>query len=258
MASSGEGASVLSTRPSADRNDSVSLLRSVSSSSASSFSSPETVVLLAVEPSHLVGMAPLCLSREALRFVSCVGEQFLGLAAGGVHEDRRLLLRLPHGEIGGALGEHEGAADAVVVLLRGPFGGRPLGALGPVGELAALLLQLLDRDGHLLEELVYLIGVVTPQAGTKLNLSQEFCSQIHARMVSVVQEKMVDAAFVCLQQPAHDQDHDPHDDRREIDRRRRPRAAAARCGARVASTGSVIASKNRATGSSAEPVDTGM
>ena len=148
-------------------------------------------------------MAPLCFGREALRLASRVGEQFLGLAAGGVHDDRRLLLRLAHGEVGGALGEHERAADAVVVLLGGPLGGRPLGPLGPVGELAPLLLQLLDRDGHLLEELVYLIGVVTAQAGTKLNLSQEFCSQIHVRMVSVVPGK--DGGYrlrICLQQPA--------------------------------------------------------
>jgi hypothetical protein len=55
-------------------------------------------------------------------------------------------------------------------------------------------LQLLDRHRDLLEELVDLVGVVAPKAGTKLNLSQEFCRQIHARMISVAREKVMDAA----------------------------------------------------------------
>ena len=86
-------------------------------------------------------------------------------------------------------------------------------ALDPVDELAHLFLQFLDRDRHLLEELVHLIGVVPPKAGTKLDLSQEFCRQIHVRMVSVAREKMVDAEVGELEQPPHDQDDDPQDDR---------------------------------------------
>ena len=50
-------------------------------------------------------------------------------------------------------------------------------ALGPVGELAHLFLQFLDRDRHLLEELVHLIGVVPPKAGTKLTSRRSFADR---------------------------------------------------------------------------------
>ena len=53
-------------------------------------------------------------------------------------------------------------------------------ALGPVGELAHLLLHLVDGDGDLLEELVDFVGVVPPKAVTKLDFSQDFGRQIHA------------------------------------------------------------------------------
>ena len=148
---------------------------------------------LAVKPRHLVAMAAFGLRGEALRLRTRIGEQLVRLAPCGVHQDRGLFLCLPNGEICGPLGEHEGTTDAVVVLLGRPVGDRPLCAFGPVGKLAHLLLQLLDREGHLLEELVDLISVVTAKAGTKLNLSQEFWRQIHARMVSVTREAMVDA-----------------------------------------------------------------
>ena len=129
-------------------------------------------------------------------------------------------------------------------------------ALGPVGELAHLFLQFLDRDRDLLEELVHLIGVVPPKAGTKLDLSQEFCRQIHARMISVAREKMVDAEVAAKESP-DDQDDEPHDDGREVDGRASDpqRGHDARTGR---STGSVIASKKRMTGRSDEPGGAGM
>ena len=176
---------------------------------------------------------------------------------GRVHEHRSLFLCLANGEVCGSLREHESAADAVVVLLGRPVGDRALCALGPVGKLAHLLLQLLDRYCDLLEELVHLIGVVAPKAGTKLNLSQEFCRQIHARMVSVAREKMVDAAGRGPKQPLTI--------KMTIQTMIGERSTAVpptRSGGTMRrtgrSTGSVIASKNRVIGTNAEPGGAGM
>ena len=155
-------------------------MRSESSSSDSSFSSSHYLVALALEPGDVVGVAALGFGGEALGVLPRLGQELLGLGPGAVHQDGRLLLGLAHGHVGGALREHECAADAVVVLLGRSVGDRPLRALGPVGELAHLLLQLLDRDRDLLEELVDLVGVVAAEAVTKLNLSQDFGRKIHA------------------------------------------------------------------------------
>ena len=129
-------------------------------------------------------MATLGLGVEPPGALLRLGQQLLGLRAGAVHEDRGLLLSLPHGEVSGPLGQHQGAAYRVVVLVAGTFGDRSLGALGPVGKLAHLLLQLVDRDRYLLEELVDLVGVVAAKAVAELNFSQDFGRKIHVWMVS--------------------------------------------------------------------------
>ncbi len=129
-------------------------------------------------------MTALRLGRQPLRaLLPRLGQQLLGLRPGAVHEHAGLLLGLPDGHVGGPLREHERTADGVVVVVGCPIRDRPLGALSPIGELAHLLLQLLHRDGDLLQELVDFVGVVTAKAVTKLNLSQDFGGKIHVRMV---------------------------------------------------------------------------
>ena len=119
-------------------------------------------VALALETGDVVGVAALCLrgepggvlprrAQELLGLPPSAAQDLLRLVPSPVHERCGLLLGLTNGEIGRPLGEHESPTDGVVVIVSRPVGDRSLGALGPVGKLAHLLLQLFNRDGDLLK-----------------------------------------------------------------------------------------------------------
>ncbi len=98
----------------------------------------------------------------------------------------RLLARLADRHVGGPLGEHEGAPQAVVV-----DGGERLElALGPLPARAPggddLLLQVIDADRDLLQKFVDFVGVVTAQAVPKLHFPKDFARDLHGAILTRV------------------------------------------------------------------------
>ncbi len=87
---------------------------------------------------------------------------------GGAHQRVGLGLRLPPGRVGGALGEDQGAAQVLVgTTLEQPS----LGLGRPCRALTDASLKLIEGLGHLLDELVDLVGPVPPPLLGEANLT---------------------------------------------------------------------------------------
>ena len=94
-----------------------------------------------------------------------------------LEQGRGLLAGLAHGEVGGALGQHERAAQALVVKVRA------LGVLRLLADRAQLGLEVVDRDGDPFQELVDLVGVVPAQSRDELHVAQDLSGYFHVSMV---------------------------------------------------------------------------
>ena len=91
-----------------------------------------------------------------------------------------LFLSLANSLVGRALGHEQHPLEGLVGGAR--FGRRLLGPKCPLRRLTKALGELLHRHGRLLEELVYIFGVVTAaQFFTELHVAEDLRGQFHAR-----------------------------------------------------------------------------
>ncbi len=122
-----------------------------------------------------------------------VGQTGLGLLLGRRKDASCLLSCFLDGEVGGALGQHQGLAQGLLAGRRITGGSgrgrwaygrrRRLGPLGPVHRMAEPILHAFETDGDLLEELVDVLGVIAAQLLAELDLAKRLGRDVHRSML---------------------------------------------------------------------------
>jgi len=117
-------------------------------------------------------------------------EDGVGLPTSFFYDPLRFLPSLADCEIGGALSEYEGAANAPVVK----DGNIIVGTTRRTSRrcLGKLCVKIIDRNSSLLEKLVDFVGVVTAKAVPKLDFTQHLPGDFHAGIVLLQSRKTVD------------------------------------------------------------------